>query len=372
MLHLLLLTFPLTFSLTLPLTAAPLSVPPVAPLWVPPLGARAAGFAGPAWPPAHPADSVGRVVQGGKTYVKHKVARGDSFYAIARRYGVPMDQVVAANPKVKNALSIGQVVLVPRSVAVLAAPDKGGKAADKPDKPDRAEKNPVPATPAGRPESGSASAPAAGARAHIVTAGQTLSTIARKHHVSVADLRRWNQLKNDNLRLKQRLVVSAAPVAAPVAMLKPERPEAAPRDEVKPVAPVVPVVPVTEAKKEDIREENTRAETPRRPAADTPDDTTAGTEVAESLRKITENGMAETIEASGESTKFLALHRTAAVGSLLQVKNPQNGQSVYVRVIGKLPPTGANENVIIRLSRRAVQKLQVVDARFRVEVSYMP
>jgi rare lipoprotein A (peptidoglycan hydrolase) len=82
--------------------------------------------------------------------------------------------------------------------------------------------------------------------------------------------------------------------------------------------------------------------------------------------------MAEVIESSGESTKFLALHRSAAVGSLLQVKNPQNGQSVYVRVIGKLPPTGANENVIIRLSKRALQKLQVVDQRFRVEVSYMP
>lgn len=335
MLNLLLLTSAL-------LTAAPTSAAPGRPL---------------------PADSIGRVVQGGKTYLKHKVAKGDSFYAIARRYKVPMDQLVAANPKAKGTLSIGQVVLVPRATAVLAAPAPAEKpapsAADKP-----------------APAAAAATAPrAAGARTHVVTSGQTLSAIARKYHVSVADIRRWNNLKNDNLRLKQRLVVSAAPTAVPVAAAPEPKPEVAPRDEVKQVAEAKKEDAAREERKEEAKEnrtEETRAEAPRR-AADTPaDDTTGGTEVAESLRKITENGMAEAIESSGESAKFLALHRTAAVGSLLQVKNPQNGQSVYVRVIGKLPPTGANENVIIRLSRRAVQKLQVVDQRFRVEVSYMP
>ncbi len=320
---------------------------------------------------AHPTDSIGRQVQGGKTYVKHKVAKGDSFYSIARKYHVPMDQLVAANPKVKNTLSIGQVVLVPRSLAVLtnpaAAPDNTAVAANpapKRDKPDKPEKST-------RVAPSSAAGSASGAQTHTVASGQTLSAIARKYHVSVADLRRWNNLKNDNLRLKQRLVVSAAP--------------AAPRESIVAEAPTVlrndpPAPKAEESKPEEHKAEEHKTETrtseadsPRRAPVviDAADDST-GTEVAESLRKVTENGMAEAIDATSESAKFLALHRTAAVGSLLQVKNPQNGQSVFVRVIGKLPPTGANENVIIRLSRRAVQKLQVVDARFRVEVSYMP
>jgi hypothetical protein len=49
-----------------------------------------------------------------------------------------------------------------------------------------------------------------------------------------------------------------------------------------------------------------------------------------------------------------------------------NGQSVYVRVIGVLPNTGENNNILVRLSPRAVQRLATPDARFRVETSYVP
>ena len=49
-----------------------------------------------------------------------------------------------------------------------------------------------------------------------------------------------------------------------------------------------------------------------------------------------------------------------------------HGQVVYVRVIGKLPETGENERVVVRLSKKAYQKLGAVDPRFRVELSYMP
>lgn len=325
---------------------------------------------------AQPTDSIGRLVQGGKTYVKHKVAKGDSFYAIARKYGVPMDQLVAANPNVKGTLSIGQVVLVPRSTVVLAAPAK-------PEATTPTTEKPVPpnARPGAAGSSSAGARGAAGRRTHTVVSGQSLSTIARKYRVSVADLRRWNNLKNDNLRLKQRLVVSsealaAAPRPVPVeapAAVPDDKPTVAPKDE---VAKVEVQNEETHHKEEADRDEHraeATTETPRRaPGTNAADDTTAGTEVAESLRKVTESGMAEVIESSAESTKFLALHRTAAVGSLLQVRNPQNDLSVYVRVIGKLPPTGANENVIIRLSKRALQKLQVVDQRFRVDVSYMP
>ncbi len=66
------------------------------------------------------------------------------------------------------------------------------------------------------------------------------------------------------------------------------------------------------------------------------------------------------------------MHKTAPVGTIMQVKNAGNGQSVYVRVIGKLPDTGENNNILVRLSPRAVQKLGTNDSRFRVETSYVP
>ncbi len=310
-------------------------------------------------------DSVGVTVRGGKTFIKYQIRKGDTFYSIARQYGLPMGQVVAANPKVESGLRIGQVVLVPRATAVLTA---------EPPKPGAAVSKPVVA-----PKSGNdAEAPPVGGsvpQTHLVKSGESLSTIARKYHTSIAKLRELNHLKTDALHLKQKLVVGVVPAGARGAEARaaahsgrsgkpsPEIHAAAtPPPVATPVAadppPDTPPVGATEP----------RATTGAAAATDT----SAGTEVAESLRKVTESGTAEAIDQSSESNKYLALHRTAPVGTILQVKNPQNGQSVYVRVIGKLPPTGANENVIIRLSKRAVQKLAAVDARFRVEVSYMP
>ena len=46
---------------------------------------------------------------------------------------------------------------------------------------------------------------------YTVSKGDTLSAIARKHSVSVSDLRKWNDLKNDNLRVGQTLKLSATP-----------------------------------------------------------------------------------------------------------------------------------------------------------------
>ena len=78
------------------------------------------------------------------------------------------------------------------------------------------------------------------------------------------------------------------------------------------------------------------------------------------------------IDPKADTNKYLALHKSAPVGTIMQVKNAMNGQVVYVRVIGKLPETGANDKVIVRVSKKAYQKLGALDSRFRVDVSYMP
>ena len=42
---------------------------------------------------------------------------------------------------------------------------------------------------------------------YTVKSGDTLSGIAKKHHVSVADLKKWNNLKNDLIRVNQKLKI---------------------------------------------------------------------------------------------------------------------------------------------------------------------
>ncbi len=61
---------------------------------------------------------------------------------------------------------------------------------------------------AAKAESAKAAAPTGASRTYTVTKGDTLSGIAQKQGVNAADLRRWNHLKNDNIKLGQVLQLS--------------------------------------------------------------------------------------------------------------------------------------------------------------------
>jgi hypothetical protein len=88
-------------------------------------------------------------------------------------------------------------------------------------------------------------------------------------------------------------------------------------------------------------------------------------------RRISSSGIAEEIEGSDNSGKYLALHRSAPIGSLVQVRNAFNNQSVWVKVVGRLPDTGVNDKILIKLSSQAFTKLSPNDQRFRADVSYI-
>ena len=89
----------------------------------------------------------------------------------------------------------------------------------------------------------------------------------------------------------------------------------------------------------------------------------------EDIKKKIETGIAELIDVPDNSGKFLALHRTAPIGTLVLVKNLTNNQSIWVKVIGRLP--NGDSKVIIKLSPKAFEKLNAVDKRVRAEISYL-
>jgi rare lipoprotein A (peptidoglycan hydrolase) len=73
------------------------------------------------------------------------------------------------------------------------------------------------------------------------------------------------------------------------------------------------------------------------------------------------------MEGGEPTTKFLAFHKTAPIGTLIIVKNEANGQSVWVKVIGKL---SGNSDAIIKISSKAYDKLQAKDRRIRASINY--
>ena len=84
-----------------------------------------------------------------------------------------------------------------------------------------------------------------------------------------------------------------------------------------------------------------------------------------------EEGFASTIEDNTSSDKYLALHKTATIGTIIFVKNQMNDNVVIVRVIGALPNTGINEKINIILSRVAFEKLDAKDDIIPVELTYV-
>ncbi|OKL38822.1 peptidoglycan-binding protein [Pontibacter flavimaris] len=246
----------------------------------------------------------------------------------------------------QTAIKIGEVVLIPRGLVSLAA---------------TAPKNTAPAA-----SNRTYTVNSIGNKLHTVEPKQTLYSVSRMYNISVENLRFWNKLPGNTIEIGQELIVGVGeptPTQKPLYMPEPddEMTKGADSNAVASAGPANPApvnaTPVVVTTKERVMEEEEPEE----------DASPAG------MNKRIEAGMAEMIDPkTNDTNKYLALHKTAPVGTIMQVKNAMNGQVVYVRVIGKLPETGENERVVVRLSKKAYQKLGAVDPRFRVELSYMP
>ena len=271
----------------------------------------------------------------------HVVAPKETLYSISRLYQVPIEDLKQWNNLADNSLAIGQQLIIKRPPATAIRPTQQEPSANRP----MTSRKGV----------------------HTVEGKETLFSIARQYEVSVDDLKAWNHLEGNELSVGQTLYVSSP--EKNVVVTRTDEPR------------VVPVTPPVEREKE--APTNFRPPVVNDPVARTtppPAQSTGATgQSAESIRiseslktgdEIVEAGLAELIEGTEGNRKYLALHRTAPMGTILKIRNEMNNREVFVRVMGKLPDTSLTNKLIIKISKSAYDRLGAIDPRFRVEVTY--
>lgn len=338
-------------------------------------------------------DSIGVEKVGDNIFILHKVEAKETLYSLSRRYQAEINDIIRYNPEAESGLKVGTVLKIPYKHKAQSSASVN----------------------------------------HVVEASQTLFSISRIYDVSVEDIKKWNSLASNDLNVGQTLVIyrggkgpasTTAPVATNNTISSGE--EIQKTDSGKIVHKVVPSqtlfaisqlygVSVDEIKQWNNLKDNTlevgrlliiKADSKPHPhkSIESPRETVdieeqekvvrldnqiehapkssnehveikrqeTKKENSSGFKKVVELGLAEIIESNTDTKKYVALHRTAPIGTIMQVTNEMNNQNVFVRVIGKLPDTGANDKVLIKLSKPAFERLGAVNDRFPAEISYVP
>jgi LysM repeat protein len=337
-------------------------------------------------------DSIGVETVNGKVFVIHRVEEKETLYAISRRYGSSVDLIRQYNASAATGLEVGQILKIPYTPKATSSGGAG--------------------------------------LVHKVTPKETLFSISKIYGVSTDELKQWNNLTDNSLTVGQELVIRKKNTTASIAQSAQQSPVSInkkgthivaeketmyaitrqygitvdqlkewnnlPGNELKigQVLNVSPPEQVSQLKKEPVNTAASSTTTTSTSSAQTSQQTNTiqkaevkkepvkqevstvqeqTIRISESVKngdEIVQAGLAELIEGTEGNRKYLALHRTAPIGTILKIRNEMNNREVFVRVMGKLPDTALTDKVIIRVSKSAYDRLGAIDPKFRVEVTY--
>jgi LysM repeat protein len=290
----------------------------------------------------------------------HKVKSGETLFAISNKYGVTVEELKAWNDlkgdkvKVDQALKIQKTIPVNESKSSLNNPSSASesvtakKEETKKEEKVATKKEQVPA----EKKEASGSNPAATSYglpgewiSHTIKSGETLFSLSNQYGSTVEELIKWNGLSSNNLKIGQSIKVGRAQVSTVV-------------------------VPTVGESKTNTSSAGQSATASRPSSTSEEVTTTTFPNTSGGFSNKKEMGLAELIPNTSGNKKYLVLHRTAPVGSVIRIKNEENDLTIFARVIGVLPETGDNGKLLIKLSQAAFDQLKAVNQRFPVEILY--
>lgn len=308
-------------------------------------------------------------------YIDHKVVAKEGLYSIGRIYFVHPHHLAAFNGLDPNAgLNLGQELKIPLTDTNFNQRNDDGLALY-----------------------------------YVVGAGDGLSAISRVHNrVPVDRLRKWNNLKTDNINKGSKLIVGYLTMSPQTTASVPVQTS---REETR--TEVVKEEPTTPPAKEQTKE--ARSELPSTTSSSSEKDQVKNepvlntAPVKEAAERVVEqpvssnNSSVATASGSGyfrpwweqqiksnpaggpytvtagifkttsgwQDGKFYLLIDKVPTGSIVRVINPDNGKAIYAKVLGEMNGIRQDQGLNIRLSNAAASTLGVADQeKFVVQVSY--
>ena len=329
---------------------------------------------------AFPPDSLRTKWVGGKKFLLHKVTKGETWIGVAKQYHLTVAELQNANHGV-SVLKYNQIIQVPANSFEV----QEVKVVDRDETPVVVERDPKPAIQKQVPVKLTKQTPKV--KYHKVTKGETLYRIAKDNNMSLNDLKELNNLTSNVVKVGMKLKISDKIVDVveeneaareEVQAAKHTKETVKHNSEIEPPKPVVtknPVKnsPIVSETKSIVKSDTNNAlpEVYSNPGSSRNTISEKDPKTGTTIDKISETGVATwLVDGELNQNKFYALHRTAPVGTIIKVTNRMNNNSVFVKVVGILPDTGDNKNVMIKITQAAAQRIGALDQKFTAELSY--
>ncbi len=263
-------------------------------------------------------DSIGIRNDENGIFILHQVDAKETLYALSRRYGTSVASIIDHNQITGNSLSVGSILRIPWShglVHIVKADETLYSISRNYQVPVQQVQNlnnlnsnkleiGMPLIMAKKSEPLSAYSSTGPVNWHIVGDKETLYSISKAHNVDLNHLKSWNHLISTNVRAGDTLLLSGSKQPPSIQTYQVYQPDT--------ISAIIAVA------------SSTQSESP--------------TEQHKQLKSndvapVKENGIAAVIDGDSDTKKYLALHGTAPVGTIMRVRNEMTNLSVFVRVL---------------------------------------
>jgi peptidoglycan endopeptidase LytF len=362
-------------------------------------------------------DSIGVENNNGKKLIVHQIVAKDTYYSVARRYGVNPKDVMTFNDS--KFLQIGVIIKVPTNISF-----SGAAATTNTSKPAVASASSANSTPSSMNSADNASGTLV---EHSVAKRENLNMLAEKYGTTVDEIKRVNNLRSINLQIGQILkiptknapeevsdiIATPAPKVTtnPVMVTKPVEERKVITPEVKTNASedfiehtvagnetMYSIATRYKMTMDQLKAKNNltnnslsvgqklliKGQYPVKPAF-VPPVSAQTTDTAESLKdpslrypasryglnQVDEKGTATWIvDQDLDPTKMLVLHRSAPIGTVMKITNPMSNRTTFAKVVGKFTENESTKDIIIVMTKAVADALGALDKRFYCNLTY--